>query len=179
MLSALKMRFMTKFPARVTAATGLLVERTGRVYNFLMDWLAVATVDTVADPTSRSVLVVSGTDSSDQLYERISLSGLQASINGVVQEVLLSGATDVSTTAGAVRVEPAVAGAVSLQMPVASAKIGAVTIADWKQNAGTNNITVLRNGTETFNGLAQDWLLAADGAVATFIPVPGKGYIVR
>lgn len=173
----LKMRVLTKIPALFNAAPGFLVERVGRVYTVTMDWLNIGLVDNISDPTVNFIIVVD----EDGLYQRIALDAFQASVAGGVQVIEASGTHAVADTAAVVIVNPSVAGAVTLNMPAAAAKIGAVTIVDWKQNAGTNNITIAPNGSEKFNGLSSpaNWTLATDGAAATLSPYPGEGYAVR
>lgn len=50
-----------------------------------------------------------------------------------------------------------------------------VHVSDGAMNAGTNNITILPNGSETINGLGS-WKLAGDGAGVTLYPVAGVGW---
>ena len=175
---ALKFRLLTKFPALVTAMTGLLVERSGRTYNFLMDWLSIAEVDSVADLTTRYLIMVSGTDSSDHLYERISLQDFLDVTQGFVQVITDPGPADISPTATTVIVNQASGAAITLNLPPSSDKIGPVKIVDFKGDAGTNNITVVPDGSETFNGGATSWVIGADSASVVFHPYTGVGYAV-
>lgn len=178
-MATIKMRFLTKFPALVTAATGLLVQRTGRVYNFIFDWLSVVAVDSVADPTTRFVLMVSGTGSSDQLYERIPLDKFSAALTAQVQEITTAGSYNVNANAAVVKVNLSVAGIVNLAMPAANAKIGRVKVVDFGGTASpTNPINVNANGSEKFNGAVASWVIGAAGASNVFDPLPGAGYAV-
>lgn len=176
---AIKLRVLTKFPALVTAATGLLVQRTGRVYNFIFDWLSVVAVDSVADPTTRFVLMVSGTSSIDQLYERIPLDKFAASLAAQVQTITAAGSYNVNANAAVVNVNLSVAGAVNLALPAANGKIGSVKIVDYGGTASSANpITVTPNGTEKFNGAATSWAISSAAASNVFNPLPGAGYAV-
>lgn len=175
---ALKLKTLVKFPALVEAITGLAVAKANGVYTFLMDWLSIGAVDTVADLTTRSIVVVSGNGSDDQLYERLALDKFLGAISGAVQEIATSGAHDVNVNAAVVKVDPSLAGAVTLNMPAAVLKQGPVLVIDWAQGAGTHAITIMPEGSEAMNGLSS-WSLAADGAGATFYPIPGAGYAVR
>lgn len=173
---ALKLRLMTKFPALVQAAVGLAVQRAGRTYTFLMDWLSVGVVEGIPDLTSRYLLVVSGTGTADQLYERIALSTF---LSGGGAQVITSGGTqNIAANATLVIVDQTVGAAITLNLPPAATKIGAVKIVDWKGDAGTNNITVVPDGSETFNGGATSWVIGADGGSAVFHPYSTEGYAV-
>ena len=175
---ALKLRLLTKFPALINAAVGLMVSRVGRVYTFAQDWLSIAAVDIIADPTSRYLIVVSGTDSSDHVYERIAVDDFTASTSGNVQEITAGGAQNIEETAALVQVNQTVGAAITLTLPASAGKVGPVKIVDWKGDAGTNNITVVPSGAETFQGGITSWVIGADAASAVFTPIPGDGYAV-
>ena len=175
---ALKLRLLTKFPALINAAVGLAVTRVGRVYTFLQDWLSIAEVDSIADPTSRYVVVVSGTDSSDQLYERLAVDNFISSTAGNVQLITAGGAQNIEETAAVVVVNQTVGAAITLTLPLSAAKVGHVKVVDYKGDAGTNNITVVPSGAEEFQGGLTSWVIGSDNASAVFTAIPGTGYAV-
>lgn len=175
---ALKLRLLTKFPALVQAATGLAVERVGRVYTFMLDWMSIATVDSVADLTTRYLVMVSDNGDGTALYERISLQDFLDVTQGFVQVITDPGPADISETATTVIVNQTVGAAITLNLPASVDKIGPVKIVDWKGDAGTNNITVMPNGAETFNGGATSWVIGGNAASAVFHPYQGLGYAV-
>lgn len=174
----MKMRFLTKFPALIESTTGVLVQRVGRTFTFLLDWLSVAVVDSIADPTSRFILVVSGTGTADQLYERIALDDFQASVAGLVQVITAGGTQNIDAATSVVIVNQTVGAAITLNLPAAAGKVGPVKVVDWKGDAGTNNITIAPNGAETFNGAAATWVIGNNSASSVFSPYAGHGYAV-
>jgi len=174
---SLKMRVMTKFPALFNAATGIAVERVGRVYTIVNDWLSFIPTTSIADPSSAYILVVSGTVD-NQLYQLIALDDFQASVAGLVQEITAGGAQTIGDASAVVQVNQTVGAAITLTLPPAAAKVGKVKVADWKGDAATNNITVVPSGAETFQGGLTSWIISGDGGSAVFDPIPGKGYAV-
>jgi hypothetical protein len=174
---ALKLRHLTRFPALVQAATGLAVERLGRVYTFMLNWMAIAEVDSIPDPTSRFVVVVSGTQD-EQLYERIAVDDFIASTAGNVQQITAGGAQTIEETAAVVLVNQTVGAAITLTLPLSAAKVGPVKIVDMKGDAATNNITVVPAGAEAFQAGITSWTIGSDAASAVFSPIPGTGYAV-
>lgn len=175
---ALKLRLLTKFPALMNAAAGVTVERVGRVFTFMLDWMSIAAVDSIADPTSRYVVVVSGTDTTDHLYERIALDDFIASTAGNVQLITAGGAQNIEETAAVVVVNQTVGAAITLTLPLSAAKVGHVKVVDYKGDAGTNNITVVPSGSEEFQAGITSWVIGNDGASAVFTAIPGSGYAV-
>lgn len=174
---ALKLRLLTKFPALVVAATGLAVARVGRVYTFMLDWMNTAEVDSIADPTTRYLMVVSGT-ADEQLYERIAVDNFTASTGGNVQEITAGGPQNIEDTAAVVLVNQTVGAAITLTLPLSAAKVGPVKIVDMKGDAATNNITIVPTGSEEFQAGLTSWVIGGDGASAVFSPLPGTGYAV-
>jgi hypothetical protein len=174
---ALKLRLLTKFPALVQAATGLAVERLGRVYTFMLDWMAIAEVDGIPDPTSRFVVVVSGTPDT-QLYERIAIDDFTASLSGNVQEITTGGPHNIEATAAIVLVNQTVGAAITLMLPLSAAKVGPVKVVDMKGDAATNNITIVPSGSEKYQAGITSWVIGSDAASAVFSPIPGTGYAV-
>ena len=173
----IKLRLLTKFPALVQAATGLAVERLGRVYTFMLDWMAITEADSIPDPTSRFVVVVSGTQD-DQLYERIAVDDFIASTAGNVQEITAGGAQSIEETAAVVLVNQTVGAAITLTLPLSAAKVGQVKVVDMKGDAGANNITVVPTGSEAFQAGLTSWTIGSNAASAVFSPIPGTGYAV-
>jgi hypothetical protein len=62
-------------------------------------------------------------------------------------------------------------------LPQASTKVGAVLVADFKRDAGTNNITFTPFAGELIQGLAS-YTIAANGGSLELKPVPGVGWVV-
>lgn len=93
---------------------------------------------------------------------------------GVVQDVTVAGPTNILANAAVVRVMN-VGAPVSLVMPLAANKQGAVLVSDWANLAGANNITIARSGADVFPNGVTSWTIAGDGGSAYFRPVTG-GY---
>jgi hypothetical protein len=62
-------------------------------------------------------------------------------------------------------------------LPQASTKVGAVLVADFKRDAGTNNITFTPFGSELIQGLAS-YTIAANGGSLELKPIPGVGWAI-
>lgn len=173
------MRFLTKFPALVQAAVGLAVTRVGRVYTFMLDWMSIDTVTSVADLTNRFLILVSDDDADGTaLYERMSLQDFRSVTQGYVQEITAGGTQAILTTTRLVIVNQTVGAAIQLNLPSAATKIGPVKVVDWKGDAATNNITIAPNGAEILNGAAATWVIGTNNASAVFDPYSGHGYAV-
>lgn len=74
------------------------------------------------------------------------------------------------------------AGAVSIQMPLSAARLGAsgyvpLTVKDDTENASVNAISVLRAGAELIDGLTS-YPLDSNSVAATFLPIAAGGYDV-
>lgn len=94
----------------------------------------------------------------------------------VTQTITAPGPANVAANANVVLVNQIVGAAINLVVPLASNKIGSVLIADWKGDAGANNITVTLSGADVFPGGSASWKIA-DNAGSLFLrPVAGVGY---
>lgn len=174
---ALKLRALVKFPALVQAAVGMAVTIANGIYTFAYDWMNIDTVDAVADPSSRYILLVSGTVD-EQLYERIAVDDFLSSVAVVRQVIETAGAHDVETTATLVVVQPDPAGAVTLNLPVAGTKVGPVKIVDQSGDAHNNAITIDLAGAEEFQAGLTSWTINTQGGSAVFTPNGNDGYSV-
>ena len=92
------------------------------------------------------------------------------------QEVTSGSSVDVSPFATTVRVNKTVGSATTLVMPTSATKQGDVLISDWKNDAGTNNITIVMSGSDILPGGLTSWTIAADGGSLRLSPIPGVGY---
>jgi hypothetical protein len=70
-----------------------------------------------------------------------------------------------------------VGAAITLTLPAASSKTCPVLIADWKGDAGTNNITITPAGAEKIQGLSS-WTIGGDNGSIFLRPVAGVGYVI-
>ena len=99
-------------------------------------------------------------------------SGSSATVD---QNVTAAGPVTVANNSSVVRVNQTVGAPFTVNLPPASSKSCPVLIADWKGDAGTNNITITPNGAEKIQGLS-GWTIAADNGSIFLRPIPGVGY---
>jgi hypothetical protein len=95
----------------------------------------------------------------------------------VDQNITAAGPATVANNSSVVRVNQTVGAPITLNLPAASSKSCPVLIADWKGDAGTNNITITPNGAEKIQGLS-NWTIAADNASIFLRPIAGVGYAI-
>lgn len=147
---ALKLKFRTQFPALVTAASPLTLDKTGLEYDFGLD---IATLRESLDP----VYVQSGT----------------------FQIITAPGNVTVAITDTLIILNKTVSQATAVNLPPSATKIGKVKIVDYKGDSGSFPITVNNSGTEKFNGNQASWVISGAGASLVFDPIPtGIGYAV-
>lgn len=175
---ALKDRGLLKFPSRVLAATGLAVEKLAGVYTFALDFLSFDTATAIADLDLAQVLIFTDNGDDTANYTRMALSDflVAVGVSGPPQIITAAGPATVDVNASLVIVNQTVGAAITLNMPLSSAKVGKVKIVDWKGDSDVNPITV--ESTELFNGAATSWTISGAGASAVFDPYPGVGYAV-
>jgi hypothetical protein len=94
------------------------------------------------------------------------------------QEVISGASVDVGINARTVRVNKTVGSATTLVMPLSTNKDGDVLISDWKDDAATNNITIVLSGSDVFPGGLTTWTIAANSGSIRLDPIPGVGYAI-
>jgi hypothetical protein len=177
---AIKLRTLVKFPAQVLGDIGVAVTRLAGVYTFflrLRDFVALEAVPALAD---KEVVVFergAAEDGSDDVYNTISLSVLVGSIFSGEQHITAPGPVTVGNDVSVARVDQAIGAAIVINLPPAADKSVPVLVADWKGDAGTNNITIVPNGAERIQGLA-NWTIGADNGSIFLRPIPGVGYAI-
>lgn len=145
----IRIKVLPRFPGNVSVVSPVLLDRTGGNYAFSLDMNAIlALLVPVFQP-----------------------------IENIDQEITAGATANVQVNANTVRVNKSSGGAISLTLPPANTKISAVLIADWKGDAGTNNITILPTGSEKIQGLNQ-WIIGGDNGSIFLRPIPGKGYAI-
>jgi hypothetical protein len=98
-------------------------------------------------------------------------------LSGTTQNFIGTGSITVATTDGTVAVNKTVGAPTTVMLPAAAAKIGPVLITDLKGDAGTNNITIVPNGTEKIQGQST-YTIGSDGGSLFLRPIPGVGYVI-
>jgi hypothetical protein len=97
------------------------------------------------------------------------------SVAAVDQNITAAGPATIANNSSVVRVNQTVGAPITLNLPAASSKSCPVLIADWKGDAGTNNITITPNGAEKIQGLS-NWTIAGDNGSVFLRPIAGVGY---
>lgn len=145
----IKGKMDVRFPGSVTAESPILIDKTGGNFDFSIDINALAAM----------------------------LSTLLQPFEGFVQTITAAGPATILNNAGIVQVNQTVGAAITLNLPPAASKTCPVLIADWKGDAGTNNITINPNGTEKIQGLSS-WKIAGDNGSIYLRPIAGVGYAI-
>lgn len=147
---ALKLKFRTQFPALVTVASPLTLEKTGLEYDFGLD------IDALRE-------------SLDPVYAQ----------SGTFQVITAAGDVTVAVTDTLIILNKTVSQVTVVNLPPSLLKIGKVKIVDWKGDSGSYPITVNNSGSEKFNGAQASWAIEGNGASLVFDPIPtGLGYAV-
>lgn len=147
---ALKLKFRTQFPALVSVASPLTLEKIGLEYDFGFD------VDELRE-------------SLDPYYAATS----------TFQIITAAGDVTVAATDGLIILNKTVLANTNIILPSSLSKIGKVKIVNWKDDAGANTHTVTLQGSEKFNANQSSWPIVGAGASVVFDPIPtGIGYAV-
>lgn len=168
----IKGKMDVRFPANVAVDQFLTVVKANGVYTFGADY-TLLDQSPVSDPTTALVSVYDKTSAS---WKVGSLSNLLASTSQIEQLITLGGPVSVLPNAGIVRVNQTVGAAITLNMPLASAKMCPVLISDWKGDAGTNPITINLSGSDKFPGNVTSWGIYGNTGSVFLRPIPGVGY---
>lgn len=145
----IKGKMDVRFPGSVVVESPILLDKTSGVFTFSMDINALAgMLLTYFQP--------------NELFE---------------QHITAVGPATVGAGIGIVRVDQTVGAAITLNLPLAAAKTCPVLIADWKNDADVNNITILPSGSEKIQGQSS-WTIAGAGGSVFLRPVVGAGYVI-
>lgn len=168
----LQLKAHLRFPAQVRTQSFLTVTQANGIYTFSVDY-TVLNPGPITDPTTAMVAIL---DQTAGIYREVSLASLLSSSLQIDQHITAAGPVAVLANAGIVRVDQAVGAAMTLTMPLASAKSCPVLISDWKGDAGTNNITINLAGADKFPGGLTSWKITGDTGSLFLRPVAGAGY---
>lgn len=169
-----KVKSLVKFPANVRGDGFLTVTKANGSYTFGVDYSLLGT-GPVDDVTQTIVAVY---DQISQSYKGTSISSIITGASLLDQHVISAGPVTVLTNARTVRVDQASGAAITLNMPAAADMISdEITIADWKGDASTHNITIVPNGSEKIQGQSS-WTIAADNGSIRLQPVGGVGFVI-
>ena len=168
----IKAKMDVRFPANVLTEAFLTVARENVAYTFGADYTVLSS-DAILDPAQTLIAVY---DEGAGIFKQMSLSAFIASTTQIDQHITAAGPAAVLANAGIVRVDQTVGAAITLNMPLASAKTCPVLISDWKGDAGTNNITITLAGSDKFPGGLTSWTIAGDTGSVFLRPISGVGY---
>jgi len=171
--SVLKGKMDIRFPAAVSVNEFLTLVKANGNYTFGVDYTLIG-IAPVSDPTTAMIVVL---DETAGLYKLQSFSSLLASAAEIEQHITAAGPVSINNNTGIVRVDQTVGAAITLNLPAAISKTCPVLIADWKGDAGTNNITISPNGSEKIQGQSS-WTIAADTGSVFLRPLAGVGYVI-
>lgn len=168
----LQLKAQLRIPAKIVTKNFLTVALANGTYTFSVDYTVLPS-GPIADPTTAYVAIL---DQTAGIYRQVTLASLLASSLQIDQHITAAGPVAVLANAGIVRVNQAAGAAMTLTMPLASAKTCPVLISDWKGDAGTNNITINLSGADKFPGNLTSWKIAADTGSIFLRPIAGVGY---
>lgn len=168
----LKGKIDVRFPANIAVDDFLTVARANGKYTFAVDY-TILNADALGDPTATLIAVY---DEAAGFFKQTTLSALIAATTQIDQHITAAGPVTVLNNAGIVRVDQAVGAAITLNMPLASAKTCPVLISDWKADSDVHPITVNLAGADKFPGGLTNWTINAQGASIFLRPIPGVGY---
>ena len=146
----IRLKVLPRFPSSVSATSPILLVITGGNYAFSLDMNALLAI-------------------LDQLFQPFAAT--------VEQHITSAGPVAINNDTSIVRVDQTVGAAMALTLPLAASKTCPVLIADWKGDAGTNNITITPNGSEKIQGQSS-WTIAGDTGSIFLRPISGVGDVI-
>lgn len=109
------------------------------------------------------------------LWQALFSSGGSGAV--VVQTITAPGPAIIGAATTIVLVTQLISAPITLNMPLAAAKVGSVLISDWKGDASGNIITVQLAGADKFPGGGNTWQIASDTGSIFLRPIP-QGYVL-
>ncbi|MET4210532.1 hypothetical protein [Bradyrhizobium sp. LA2.1] len=171
--STVKGKMDVRFPANIDVENFITIVRANGKYTFGIDYTKLDPA-AFSDPAETFIAVL---DAVSGTYKVTTLSIAVNSVTQVEQHITAAGPVAVVTNAGIVRVDQTSGAAITLNLPAAASKSCPVLIADWKGDAGTNNITIVPAGAEKIQGQSS-WTIAGDTGSVFLRPIAGVGYVI-
>lgn len=162
-----------RFPANVSADEFLTILKQNGTYSFGVDY-TLLDASPITDAVTSYIAVY---DAASHSYKINTVAALLQQGTTVDQNITAPGPVTLASNVGTVRVNQTVGAAITINLPAAANKTCPVLIADWKGDAGTNNITIVPNGTEKIQGRSS-WTIAADTGSVFLRPIGGVGYAI-
>lgn len=173
MASKLKLRVAARFLASIFNGIGTLVRKDGLATYIDLDFTQFTQL-TSFDATIENVLVQSSVDGS---FARITLGNL-LNASQTQQVKVSAGDVNVSATDGMIAINKTVGAATNVNFPLSASKVGGCLVADFKGDAGTNNITINLTAPDVFPGGVSSWSIASNTGSVFLRPIPGVGYAI-
>lgn len=170
--SGLKLKTALRIPAAIGGSGFIDVSQVGPVFTVKPDY-TILDPSPVIDPSATLIAVW---DENSNSWKSGSLSSLIAQAGEIDQHITAAGPVSVLPNAGTVRVDQTVGAAITLNMPLSSAKTCPVLISDWKGDSDVNAITINLTGSDKFPGGLTSWTINAQGASIFLRPISGVGY---
>jgi len=172
--TSLKLRVVPKFKAALFDGTGTKVRKDGLASYTDIDFSGLSILGSY-DPSSQFLIAQSEVDGT---LGRVTIAQVIAA-SQTEQDIAAGAVVNVAVNDGMIKIAKTVGSATQVILPLASTKVGPVTISDFKGDAGTNNITVTLSGADKFPGNLTQWVIAGDGASITAKPLKdGTGYAI-
>lgn len=172
-LPKVKLKVVPTFPSDVSVGGFLTLTKTAGAYSLGIDYNLISG-GSISDPSAAEVVII---DKVDGTYKLISLSQATSSTTQIEQHVTAAGPIAVLPNAGIVRIDQTSGAPITLNLPAATGKTCPVLIADWKGDAGTNNIIIVPNGTEKIQGKSS-WIIGTDTGSVFLRPIANVGYVI-
>lgn len=171
MASKLKLRVAARFLASIFNGVGTIARKDGLATYVDLDYTQVTQL-TSFDATTENVMVQNSIDGS---FARVTLGSI-LSASQTQQVKTSAGDVNVAATDGLIAINKGTGGATNVNFPLAASKVGGCLVADFKGDAGTNNITVNLTSPDTFSGGATSWIISGNTGSIFLRPIPGVGY---
>lgn len=142
----IKIKVLPKFPGSVSVIAPILLNRTGGNYSFSLD---VNALEAMLAPSFTLAQT---------------------------QQIITSGAAIMAATDGIIAFNKTVGSASAVTVAPSLSKVGSCLISDFKNDAGTNHITITLTAPDTFPGGATTRTITANGGSVRLTPIPGVGY---
>lgn len=165
----LKGQLGVAFP--IVGRTGLRFERKNNIWFGDLDYTGFAEL-TSFDASQKLFAVY---DRTTGVWSQVSFASLISA--GQTQQIITTGHVTVANNDGLIVINKTVGAATTVTLPLASQKVGPVKIADVKGDAGTNNITINTQGSDTFSGGLTSLVISGDTGSVLLHPTTG-GYAV-
>lgn len=170
----LKIRVVPKFKAALFDGTGTTVRKDGLASYVDLDFTKFAPLGAY-DPSTQRLVAQSTVDGS---FGIVTVSQVIAGAQS--EQVITAGAVvNVAPNDGLIKLNKTVSSVTQVNLPLATTKVGPVTICDFKGDSDTYMVTIVVTGSDKLPGNLTQWIMSDAGQSITFKPLKdGTGYAV-